>query len=274
MIHTAPGPRHARLPGHARLAGHAGGSRLIPRTGHTRGTGRGRSPECAWTAGTGTSAAGAARPAVAKRNSGSPGRGSARSALAPRPLADWLARAGWLPVAGRLPVAGWLPVAGELPAGARRGGVGRSSRAQRGPPGTASWHPPRITRAQGRGHGREQRRDRELVHFFLQVPHFLPGDDDLEHATVDLPVAELPGVPFVHAEIDDVQPVAEIIQDEAWFAAVVADRAGLPQRVDLAELDVLAPDAAGRGGEAVLLGRRRGGEQRDVTVGGTHGSLV
>jgi len=112
------------------------------------------------------------------------------------------------------------------------------------------------------------------VPFLLQVPHLLPGDDDLEHAAVDLPVAELPGPPFVHAEVDDVQPVAEVVQDEARLAAVVADRAGLPQRADLAELDVLAPDAAGCGGEAVLLGRRRSGEKGDVAVGGTHGSLV
>lgn len=102
----------------------------------------------------------------------------------------------------------------------------------------------------------------------------MPGDDDLEYAAVDLPVAELPGPPFVHAEVDDVQPVTQVVEDEARFAAVGADRPGLPQRFDLAELDVLAPDAAGSGGEPVLLGRRRGGEQRDVAVGGTDGSLV
>jgi hypothetical protein len=112
------------------------------------------------------------------------------------------------------------------------------------------------------------------VPFLLQVPHLLPGDDDLEHATVDLPVAKLSGAPFVHAEVDDMQPVAEVVQDEAWLATVAADRAGLPQRADLAELDVLAPDAAGCGGEAVLLGRRRSGEKGDVAVGGTHGGLV
>ncbi|MBO0802252.1 MAG: hypothetical protein J2P25_04145 [Nocardiopsaceae bacterium] len=102
----------------------------------------------------------------------------------------------------------------------------------------------------------------------------MPGDDHLEHAPIDLPVAELTGALLVHAEIGDVQPVAQVVEDEARFAAVVADRPGLPQRVDVAELDLPAPDAAGSGGEAVILGWRRRGEQGDVVVGGTHGSLV
>lgn len=141
-------------------------------------------------------------------------------------------------------------------------------------PSRAARHPPRIARVQRPRHGGKQHPHRELVPFLLQVPHLLPGDDDLEHAAVDLPVAELPGAPFVHAEVDDVQPVAEVVQDETRLAAVVTDRAGLPQRADLTELDVLAPDAAGCGGEAVLLGRRRGGEKGDVAVGGTDGGLV
>jgi hypothetical protein len=154
-----------------------------------------------------------------------------------------------------------------------RSGRSARTRAQRRP-SRAARHPPRIARVQRPCHGRKQHRHRELVPFLLQVPHLLPGDDNLEHAAVDLPVTELPGAPFIHAEVDDVQPVAEVVQDEARLTTVVADRAGLPQRADLAELDVLAPDAAGRRGEAVLLGRRRGGEKGDVAVGGTHGSLV
>jgi hypothetical protein len=69
------------------------------------------------------------------------------------------------------------------------------------------------------------------VPFLLQVPHLLPGDDHLEDAAIDLPVAELPGASLVHAEVDDVQPVAEVVEDEARLTPVVADRPGLPQRV-------------------------------------------
>jgi hypothetical protein len=123
-------------------------------------------------------------------------------------------------------------------------------------------------------HCRQQQRERELVPFLLQVRDLVPGDDDLEHAAVDLPVAELPGAALVHAEIDDVQPVAQVVEHQAGFAAVVADRAGFPERVDVVQLHMLAPETAGNGGEAVLLGRRRSGEQRDIPVGRAHGSLV
>jgi len=102
----------------------------------------------------------------------------------------------------------------------------------------------------------------------------VPGDDDLEHAPVNLPVAKLLGPPLVVAQVDDVQPVAHVIENEAPLAPVVADRPGFPQRVDVSELHLLAPDAPGSRGETVLLGGRRGGEQRDISVGGPHGSLV
>jgi hypothetical protein len=102
----------------------------------------------------------------------------------------------------------------------------------------------------------------------------MAGDDDLEHAAVDLPVAELPGAALVHAEVDDMQPVAHVVEHEAGLAAIAADRPGLPQGVDLVQPHLLAPDAAGSGREPVLFGRRWGGEQGDIAVGRSHGSLV
>ncbi len=130
----------------------------------------------------------------------------------------------------------------------------------------------RVERARQRG---EQQRDGELVPLLGQVGDLMPLDHDLEHPAVDLPVAQLPGPALVHAQVDDVQPVAEVVKDQARLAVVGPDRTRFPQPVKIVESHLLAPDAtAGHGGEAVLLGRRRRGEQRDVAVGRADRSLV
>ena len=73
-----------------------------------------------------------------------------------------------------------------------------------------------------REHGRVQR----VFHSLLgQAGDVLPGHHDLEDLAVDLPVAELPSPGRVAALVGDVQPVAEIVQDQAGLAAVLADHA-------------------------------------------------
>jgi hypothetical protein len=138
----------------------------------------------------------------------------------------------------------------------------------------ARGSPARIAGVQGPRQRGPQRRERELMPFFRQVRYLMPGDHDLEDAPIHLPVAELPRAPLVHAEIDDVQPVAHVVEHQARLAAVAADRAGFPERVNVVQLDLLAPDAPGCGGEAVFFRRRRCGEQRDVTIGRTDSGLV
>ena len=51
----------------------------------------------------------------------------------------------------------------------------------------------------------------------------MPLHHDLEHAAVNLPVAQLTGPALVHAQVDDVQPVAEIVKDQARLTVVGAD---------------------------------------------------
>jgi hypothetical protein len=101
----------------------------------------------------------------------------------------------------------------------------------------------------------------------------VPRHDHLEDAPVDLPVPELQGPSLVHAKVGDVQPVTEVIEHEARLASVSADRAGLPQRVNVADRHLLSPVTDGRG-ETMVLRRRSRGEQRDVAVGRAHAGLV
>jgi hypothetical protein len=70
-----------------------------------------------------------------------------------------------------------------------------------------------------------EHRERELVPFFLKISDLMPGDHYLENAAVHLPVAELPRALFFHAQVDDVQPVAEVVEHEARLAPVAADGA-------------------------------------------------
>ena len=102
----------------------------------------------------------------------------------------------------------------------------------------------------------------------------MPGHDDLEDAVVDFPVAELRGPPLIHAQVDDVQPVTEIIEHEARLTVIGADGPRFPQCAKIVKSHLLAPDAAGRRGEAVLFRWRRGREQRHVTIGWAHRGLI
>jgi hypothetical protein len=111
------------------------------------------------------------------------------------------------------------------------------------------------------------------VAIFGEVPDLVARHHDLEDTAVYLPVAELQRAPLVHSQVGDVQPVAQVVEHDARLASVGADRPGLPQRIDVVDGHLLAPVADGRG-EAVVLGWRGGGEQRDVAVGGTHAGLV
>jgi hypothetical protein len=65
-----------------------------------------------------------------------------------------------------------------------------------------------------------------------------------------------------------VQPLAEVIKDQAGLAAVLTDQPGLPQRRQVADADLLAP-VSGRGREAEFFRRRPRGEQRYVVAVGT-----
>jgi hypothetical protein len=63
------------------------------------------------------------------------------------------------------------------------------------------------------------------VPLFGKVRDLMPRDHYLENSAVDLPVAELRRAPFVHSQVDDVQPVAKVVEYEARLGAVAADRA-------------------------------------------------
>jgi hypothetical protein len=109
--------------------------------------------------------------------------------------------------------------------------------------------------------------------FLDDVADLLAGGDQLEDAAVHLPVTELFRLVGVMAQIADVQPVAEVVEHDAALAPEPADRPGLPQRLHLLDAQLLAP-VTGGGLEAELLGRRAGGEQHHVTVGGADPGLV
>ena len=85
--------------------------------------------------------------------------------------------------------------------------------------------------------------------FLGEVGDLVPLHDDLEHAAIDLPVAELPGPSLVHAQVNNVQPVAEVVEHQARLAVVGADRARFPQPVEVVESHLLAPDATAGNGE-------------------------
>jgi hypothetical protein len=66
-----------------------------------------------------------------------------------------------------------------------------------------------------------------------QVGDVVPGHDHLEDPAVDFPVAELRGPPLIHAQVDDVQPVAEIVEHQARLTVVRADGARFPERAEV-----------------------------------------
>jgi hypothetical protein len=128
---------------------------------------------------------------------------------------------------------------------------------------------PRIP-VRRREHGRLQR----VVHPLLgQAGDVRPGHHDLEDLPVDLPVAELPGPGRIASLVGDVQPVTQIIEDQAGLATVLAGQARLPQRVEVGHGDLLAP-AAARGCEAEFVRRRGGGEQRRLVAVGAEPGVV
>jgi hypothetical protein len=102
----------------------------------------------------------------------------------------------------------------------------------------------------------------------------MPGHDDLEDATVDFPVAELRGPPLVHAQVDDVQPVTEIVEHKARLTVIGADGPRFPERVEIVKSHLLAPDAASGRGEAMLFRWRRGREQRHIAIGRANRGLI
>ena len=112
----------------------------------------------------------------------------------------------------------------------------------------------------------EQQCDREFVPLLGQIGDVIPGHDDLEDAAIDFPVPELGGSPLVHAQVDDVQPIAEIVEHEARLTVIRPDGPRFPQPVEFVKPHLLAPDAARCRGEAMLFRWRRGREQRHVTI--------
>jgi hypothetical protein len=133
---------------------------------------------------------------------------------APRklPVSRPLAASAVVPVSLAKPGSGELPVRRSLPAAGRAAGVTSVQRARQ---------------------RRQQQRDRELMPLLGQVRHLGARHHDLEHTAIDLPVAELPGPPFLHAQVDDVQPVTEVVKHQARLAVVRPDRPRFPQRVEL-----------------------------------------
>jgi hypothetical protein len=83
------------------------------------------------------------------------------------------------------------------------------------------------------GQGGKQQSDREFVPLFGQIGNVVPGHDHLEDPAVDFPVTKLRGPPLIHTQVDDVQPVAEIVEHEARLTVVRADGARFPQRVEV-----------------------------------------
>jgi hypothetical protein len=121
---------------------------------------------------------------------------------------------------------------------------------------------------------RESRcRQRDLLSLLREVGDLMPGHHDLEYLPVDLPVPELPGENGIPAQVDNVEPVAEVIEHQAGVAPVVAHRPRLPQRVEVADVDLLAP-VSGCATKAEFLRRRAGGEQRHLSAVGTEAGLV
>ncbi len=153
-----------------------------------------------------------------------------------------------------------------LPAAAAAAGRGR--RGSRRPLGRA------VGVGRQRRCGRRAAPRQALLRLLLgQAGHFLARREQLEHAPVHLPVPEFPGPPGVLALIDDVQPVAHVVEHQAGLAMERADRPGLPQHVHLGPDDPLAPVPRG-GLEAEFLGWRAGGEQDHVRIRGTDPCLV
>jgi hypothetical protein len=108
---------------------------------------------------------------------------------------------------------------------------------------------------------------------FDDVGDFAARSDQLEHAAVHFPVTELRGSDGVVAEIDDVQPVGQVIEDDATFTAEHSDRARLVKRLHLGTMDQLAPVPGGRL-ELQFLRRRAGREQHDIGIIGADSGLV
>jgi hypothetical protein len=105
------------------------------------------------------------------------------------------------------------------------------------------------------------------------VGDFLARRDQLEDPAIDLPVTDLLGPVRVVAQIGDVQPVVEIVEHDATFAAEHADRPGLVQRLNVSQVNLLAPVAGSRF-ELQIFRWRAGGEQDDVRIRWADASLV
>jgi hypothetical protein len=100
---------------------------------------------------------------------------------------------------------------------------------------------------------------------FDDVGDLVARRDQLEHAPIHFPVTELCGADSVVAEIDDVQPVGQVIKDDATFATEHSDRARLVKRLHLGPAYLLAPVPGGRL-EFQFLRRRAGCEQHDIGI--------
>ena len=101
----------------------------------------------------------------------------------------------------------------------------------------------------------------------------VPGGDQLEYPPVDFPIADLLGPVRVVSEVDDVQPVPEIVKNDATLAAEDPDRPGLVQGLYIRQTHLLAPVAGGRL-ESEFLWRRAGGEQHDIGIRRADARLV
>ena len=107
---------------------------------------------------------------------------------------------------------------------------------------------------------------RIITALFKDLADLGPRRDQFEHAAVDLPVSKLLSLVAVVTEVADVQPVAEVIQDHAALAPEYADWPGLPDSLDIGDVELLAP-VPGSGLESEFLRRRACREQHDVVIG-------
>jgi hypothetical protein len=108
---------------------------------------------------------------------------------------------------------------------------------------------------------------------FDDVGDFVARRDQLEHAPVHFPVTELRRSDGVVAEIDDMQPVGQVVEDDATLATEHSDRARLVKRLHCGAADLLAPVPGGRL-ELQFLRRRAGREKHDIGIVRADSGLV
>jgi hypothetical protein len=103
--------------------------------------------------------------------------------------------------------------------------------------------------------------------------HFLARRDQLEDASVNLPVAELLGAERIVTQVGDVEAVAEVVEHDATLATEDSDGSRLVQHLNVTPAYFLSP-VPGRGLEAQILRWRARGEQDHARLLRTNAGLI